>query len=165
LEDFIYDPGFYDYWTVPLSSLSLGDEPQALNKSTGSAAVFDHASYGRGAALSDNAYLNLIKKAGATKIVMASPPNNGEQDFFEFDCARTASLPPIKYQFGKNKRYWEILPRNYVVDYKNGTCVLDIRTLGDEDFIIGNFGETFSKDKYVLMDFEKRRVGISDVKW
>ncbi|KFZ03041.1 hypothetical protein V502_11286 [Pseudogymnoascus sp. VKM F-4520 (FW-2644)] len=164
-EDFIYDPGFYDYWTVPLSSLSLGDEPQALNKSTGSAAVFDHASYGRGAALSDNAYLNLVKKAGATKIVMASPPNNGEQDFFEFDCARTASLPPIKYQFGKNKRYWEILPRNYVVDYKNGTCVLDIRTLGDEDFIIGNFGETFSKDKYVLMDFEKRRVGISDVKW
>ena len=164
-EDFIYSPGFYDYWTVPLTSLSLGNEPQAINKTTGAGAVFDHASYGRGAALSDNAYLNLIKKANATKIDMESPPNNGDQDTYEFDCAKTASLPPIKYKFGKTKRTWEIVPKNYVVDYKNGTCVLDIRTLGTGDFIIGNFGETFSKDKYILMDFEKHLVGIADLKW
>jgi hypothetical protein len=163
--DFLYMPGFFDYWTVPLRSLSLGDELQALNQTSGAVATFDHASYGRGAPLSVNAYMNLVEKANGTKVVLASPPNNGAQDFYQFDCAVTASLPTIKYQFGDSSREWVIEPRNYVVDYQNGTCVLDVRTLGDGDFIIGNFGETFSKDKYILMNFEKRQVGIADLNW
>lgn len=164
-EDFLYHPGFYDYWTIPLTSLSLGNEAQTLDKTTGAAAVFDHASYGRGAPLSDNAYLNLIKKVNATKIAMASPPNNGDQDTYQFDCKKTSSLPPIRYKFGRSNKSWEIVPKNYIVDYHNGTCVLNVRTLGTGDFIIGNFGETFSKDKYILMDFERLLVGIADLKW
>lgn len=131
-------------------------------------AVFDHASYGKGAPLSHNAYDKLIAKVGAVKIETTTPPNNGEQDTYEFDCAKTASLPPIKYQFGKRRRTWEIVPKNYVTESqgKPGRCIFDVRTIGSgNDFIIGNFGETFGKDKYILMDFEKLLVGIADVKW
>ena len=41
--DFVYKPGLYNYWTLNLTRLSIGDKPQALNKSTGAGAVFDHA--------------------------------------------------------------------------------------------------------------------------
>lgn len=30
---------------------------------------------------------------------------------------------------------------------------------------MGNFGETFARDKYVILDFEKNRVGLADIKW
>jgi hypothetical protein len=30
---------------------------------------------------------------------------------------------------------------------------------------LGNFGETFLKDKYVIFDFEKNRVGLADIEW
>ncbi len=30
---------------------------------------------------------------------------------------------------------------------------------------IGNFGETFAKEKYIVLDFAKNRVGIADIKW
>lgn len=30
---------------------------------------------------------------------------------------------------------------------------------------IGNFGETFAKEKYIILDFQKNRVGIADMKW
>lgn len=163
--DFVYKPGFFDYWTLRLTSLSLGDKPQGLNQSTGAAVVFDHASFGRGAALSANAYQNLIALVSAEPILLASPPNNGIQPFYSFDCAKMSSLVPIKYQFAGNRKAWEITPKHYVTDYGNGTCVFNVRVLGDGDFIIGNLGETFAMDKYIIMDFQRLRVGIADVKW
>lgn len=163
--DFVYEPGFFDYWAVRVKGVSLGDEPQAINRTIGAAAVFDHASYGRGAAVSVNMYKNLVALTSAKLITLASPPNNGGQPFYEFDCNKTSKLPPIKYKFTGGRRTWKILPRDYISDFGNGTCVFNVRTLGDGDFVIGNLGETFAKDKIILMDFEKLRVGIADVKW
>lgn len=163
--DFVYHPGFFDYWVVRLKSVSLGDEPQAINRTIGAAAVFDHASYGRGAAVSVNMYKSLVALTSAKLITLASPPNNGDQPFYAFNCNKTSKLPPINYQFTGGNRTWKILPRNYVSDFGNGTCVFNVRTLGDGDFVIGNLGETFAKDKIILMDFEKLRVGVADVKW
>ena len=162
--DFVYKPGVYNYWTLKLTELSLGDKVQELNKSTGAGAIFDHASYGRGAALSVNAYRELISISGATPITLDSPPNNGNQSFYEVDCDKVDTLPSIKYQFGGVQRVWEIVPSNYV-EKINNTCVLNIRTLGDGDMIAGNFGETFAKDKYVVFDFEKLKVGLAKLRW
>lgn len=161
----MYSPGYFDYWTLGLTGLSLGNEPQALNKTTGAGAVLDNASYGRGAALSANAYKNLIALASATPVVLANPPNNGENAFYQFDCVKTAELPPIKYQFAGSKREWEILSKNYVTDSGNGTCVLNVRVVGDGDWVIGNMGETFAIDKYIIMDFETLKIGLADFKW
>lgn len=163
--DFVYKPGFFDYWALRLKSVSLGDEPQAINHTTGAAVVFDHASFGRGAAVSVNMYKTLIALTSAKLIALASPPNNGDQPFYAFDCTKTSKLPPIKYQLAGRRRAWDILPRNYVSDFGNGTCVFNVRTLGDGDFVIGNLGETFARDKIILMDFKRLRVGIADVKW
>ena len=41
--DFVYKPGVYNYWTLNLTGLSIGDKPQALNEANGAGAVFDHA--------------------------------------------------------------------------------------------------------------------------
>lgn len=163
--DFVYRPGFFDYWAVRLKSVSLGDEPQAINQTIGAAVVFDHASYGRGASISVNMYKTLVELTSAKLITLASPPNNGDQPFYAFNCNKTSTLPPIKYELTGGHRTWDILPRNYVSDFGNGTCVFNVRTLGDGDFVIGNLGETFAKDKIILMDFEKLRVGVADVKW
>ena len=75
-----------------------------------------------------------------------------------------ATFPNIGYQFGESERAWEIVPSNYV-DIIDDICVLNVRTLGDGDMIAGNFGETFAKDKYVVFDFEKNKVGLADLKW
>lgn len=163
--DFVYSPAVYNYWTLNLTRFSLGDEDQPLNETTGAGAVFDHASYGRGAPMSVNAYQRLIDLSGATPITLETPPNNGNQSFYQIDCDQTENLPPLKYEFFGSDKVWEIRPSNYVEDLGDGTCVFNVRALGDGDMIIGNFGETFSKDKYVLFDFEKLRVGIADVNW
>ncbi|KAL8818968.1 MAG: hypothetical protein Q9223_002509 [Gallowayella weberi] len=162
--DFVYEPALYNYWTLNLTKLSLGDKPQALNESTGAGAIFDHASYGRGAPLSVNAYAELIAATAATPITLDSPPNNGNQSFYRVDCATAATFPPIRYQFQGHERLWEITPSNYV-EKLGDLCILNVRTLGDGDFIAGNFGETFAKDKYVVFDFEKNKVGLADLSW
>ncbi|KAJ9244366.1 hypothetical protein DTO169E5_1971 [Paecilomyces variotii] len=163
--DFVYNPALLEYWAVGLTQFSIGDEVQPLNTTVGSAAVFDHASYGRGAPMSVNAYQKLINLSGATPIKLDSPPNNGNQSWYQIDCNKTQSLPPLKYQFSGSSKVWEIIPSNYVEKLDNGVCVLNVRTLGDGDWVIGNFGETFSKDKYVIFDFEKLKVGLADLNW
>lgn len=179
--DFVYSPALLNYWALPLTQLSLGDEPQALNESAGSAAIFDHASYGRGAPLSVNAYDALIRATEGKPISFPAfpapgAPNNGNQSFVQVDCAKVDTFPVLKYQFGKHTKVWEIEPRNYVEDITTTTgggnpgqpgktCVLNVRTLGEGDYQVGNFGETFAKDKYVLFDFEKLRIGIADLNW
>ncbi|KAL9589561.1 MAG: hypothetical protein Q9203_001646 [Teloschistes exilis] len=162
--DFIYEPAVYNYWTLDLTKLSLGDKVQALNESAGAGAIFDHASYGRGAPLSVNAYAELIVATAATPITLDAPPNNGNQSFYKVDCATVTTFPPIRYQFRGHERVWEITPSNYV-EKLNDLCVLNVRTLGDGDFIAGNFGETFAKDKYIVFDFEKNKVGLADLNW
>ncbi|KAL8701337.1 MAG: hypothetical protein Q9224_000553, partial [Gallowayella concinna] len=162
--DFVYEPAIYNYWTLNLTKLSLGDKAQALNKSTGAGAIFDHASYGRGAPLSVNAYAELISTTAASQITLESPPNNGNQSFYQVDCAKITTFPPIRYQFQGHERLWEITPSNYV-EKLDDLCILNVRTLGDGDFIAGNFGETFAKDKYVVFDFEKNKVGLADLSW
>lgn len=162
--DFVYKPGIYNYWTLNLTGLSVGDKAQALNESTGAGAVFDHASYGRGAPLSVNAYEDLISTTGATPISLKSPPNNGNQSFYEVDCDKVPTFPSIKYQFGGSNRAWDIVSSNYI-EKMDGACVLNIRTLGDGDMIAGNFGETFAKEKYVVFDFETNKVGLADLRW
>lgn len=164
--DFVYAPAVYNYWTLRLTGLSIGDSVMALNTSAGgAAAIFDHASYGRGAPLSVNAYQELVSVSGASPITLASPLNNGNQSFFQVDCSHVSTLPPIKYQFAGSQRDWQIESSNYVDDVGNNTCVLNVRTLGDGDMIAGNFGETFAKDKYVVFDFAKLKVGLADIKW
>lgn len=163
--DFVYSPAVYNYWTLNLTRFCLGDEEQQLNKTVGAGAVFDHASYGRGAPMSVNAYQRLIDLSGATPITLQNPPNNGNQSFYQIDCGKIEQLPPLKYEFLGSDKVWEIKPSNYVDDLGGGVCVLNVRTLGYGDMVIGNFGETFSKDKYIIFDFEKLKVGIADVKW
>ncbi len=162
--DFEYDPPLYNYWALPLTKMTLGDEEQAINRTTGAGAIFDHASYGRGAPLSENAYNRLISIAGGKPIELEDPPNNGNQSWVQIDCDKTDSLPPIKYQFGKGTKKWEIVPRNYVENFGNDVCVLNIRTLGEQDMVAGNFGETFAKDKYIVFDFEKLKVGVGSLR-
>lgn len=162
--DFVYKPGVYNYWTLKLTALSLGDKIQEVNESTGAGAIFDHASYGRGAPLSVNAYQELVSICGATPITLDSPPNNGNQSFYEVECDKVDTFPSIKYQFGGHERVWKIAPSNYV-EKMNHTCILNIRTLGTGAMIAGNFGETFAKDKYVVFDFEKLKVGLADLRW
>ena len=163
--DFIYGPPLYNYWALSLTQLSIGDKVQSLNKTVGAAAIFDHASYGRGAPLSVNAYQELVSLSKAKPLTLGTPLNNGNQSFYEVDCAKTGELPPIKYRFAGSHRDWEIIPKNYVESIGNNTCVLNVRVLGDGDMVAGNFGDTFAKDKYVIFDFLKLRVGLADIKW
>ncbi|KAK8185160.1 aspartic peptidase domain-containing protein [Phyllosticta capitalensis] len=163
--DFIYTPPVINYWALTLTSLSIGNESQALNTTVGSGAIFDHASYGRGAPLSVDAYTRLVELTSGKPITMAEPPNNGEQSFYEVECGQVGAFPTLSYTFAGHDKVWEILPSNYVEDFGNGTCVLNVRTLGYGDMVAGNFGETFSKDKYVLFDFETLKVGLADLAW
>lgn len=164
--DFEYKPEVFNYWAVTLSKFAVGNEVQAINQTTGATGVFDHASYGRGAPLSLNAYARLVQVANATPVVLANAwgVNNGNQTFYEIPCTEKTKLPDLKYWFEKDSKPWVIKSSNYV-DEVEGKCVLNVRTLGYGDMIIGNLGETFARDKYLIFDFEKLRVGISDVKW
>lgn len=164
-EDFPFAPGIYNYWSIRVTQLSLDDEVETLNTTQGggAAAIFDYASRGRGAPLSTNAYDKLVARSNATAITLKYPPNNGMQAFYQIDCSRTCSLPTIKYQFGGHKKTWEIVPENYVEEVSAGVCVLNVRTVGFGDFELGNFGETFMKDKYVVFDFDTNRVGLAEI--
>ena len=167
--DFVYSPALTtEYWSIPLTSMKIGDEEQALNLSYhGQAdATFDHASYGVGAPMGQDGYEKLVSMVGGKPISLptASRPNNGNQSDFSVDCGRVPSFPELKYSFGGSKREWLIRPENYV-EKVNGTCVLNIRTLGNGTMQIGNFGKDFARDKVIMFDFEKHMVGISDLKW
>ncbi|EFE44719.1 hypothetical protein TRV_00510 [Trichophyton verrucosum HKI 0517] len=167
--DFIYNPAFYNYWSIPVTKHFIGNEEQALNTTTGSAVVFDHASYGRGAAMSVASYRRLVSITNAqpVNLTMATLPNNGKQKFYSVDCDRIDSFPAVKYQFGKWRRVWSIEARHYISKAKTmdgkDVCVLNVRVIGQgENFVIGNLGENFAKDKVILFDFEKNRVGLAD---
>lgn len=165
--DIVTVPEILNYWAVPVTKHLIGNESQAINRST-SGGIFDYASFGRGAPVSVNSYTRLIQLTKATPITLDASllPNNGAQQFYSVPCSNVPHLPPLKYQFGANTPEWEILPQNYVeeiaVSSTETVCVLNVRTLGDGDWIIGNFGETFAKDKVILFDFEKLRVGIAN---
>ncbi|KAJ9293896.1 hypothetical protein DTO271G3_7272 [Paecilomyces variotii] len=58
-----------------------------------------------------------------------------------------------------------LLPRNYVEKIYNSTCVLNVRTVGNDTQFLGNFGEKFAKDKYIIFDWEKLAVGLADIQW
>lgn len=148
---------------MPVTRLALGDHEQVLNHTAAPAAIFDFASKGRGAPLSASAYANLVSVSKATAITLSAPPNNGAQPFYQVDCNTVSSLPPICYRFGEEHRTWEISATKYVEEVRAGVCVLNIRVLGNGAFTIGNFGETFAKDKYIVFDFERLRVGLGDL--
>lgn len=166
--DFMYTPGIYNYWGLELETLKIGDEQQPIEPTPSSkkpAAIFDHASYGRGVPLSPNAYQRLISLAAATPISLDNPPNNGNQSFYAIDCKKTNELPLISYQFKESSKQWTVKPLHYVEKVANGTCVLNVRTLATGNQFIGNFGETFSKDKYIVFNYEKLEVGLAEVAW
>ncbi|KAK7423633.1 hypothetical protein QQZ08_008988 [Neonectria magnoliae] len=166
--NFVYDPPIYNYWGVELESLKIGDEVQPIkrtSKKSGKAAIFDHASSGRGTPLTENAYDRLVDLAHGVPVDLKTPPNNGKQSFYSVNCKEISTLPPIKYSFRGHKKEWVVTPENYVEKVDNNTCVLNVRTLVKDDEFMGNFGETFAKDKYITLDFQKMRIGISDVKW
>ncbi|KAI0398135.1 eukaryotic aspartyl protease [Xylariaceae sp. FL0594] len=174
--DFVYKPGLYNYWGLELSALKIGNETQPIASTPGDrgggagpAAIFDHASYGRGTPLSPNAYRKLVAETGAKgPIELNNPPNNGNQSFYAVDCDKRDTFPTISYQFrggGGGGKEWHVTPLHYVEKVNDTCCVLNVRTLADGDQFIGNFGETFSKDKYIIFDYEKLRVGIADLKW
>ena len=112
-------------------------------------------------------YQRLVELVGAKAVTLSDPPNNGEQGFYQFDCRNSSLLPPLRYEFAGSERAWEIVPENYVEVLANGTnkCTFNVRTLGDGAMVMGNFGETFAIDKYVMFDFEKLQVGIADFAW
>lgn len=165
--DFEYKPGFFNYWATELEQLKIGNEVQSIaptSQDSGKGAIFDHASYGRGAALTADAYQRLVSLTGGTPVTLAAPPNNGNQSFYSVDCTKTASFPTLSYTFYGSPKEWEITPQNYVENV-NGTCVLNIRVLSTGNRFIGNFGETFLMDKYITFDFENLRVGLADIQW
>ncbi|KOS22712.1 hypothetical protein ESCO_003550 [Escovopsis weberi] len=166
--DFVYDPPVYNYWAVELQSLKIGTEEQKIeptSNTSGRAAIFDHASYGRGAPLTPNAYMRLVDITQAKPAKPKAPPNNGEQGFFSVECSRIGEFPEIRYAFVGQDREWLITAQNYVAVLEDGSCALNVRALAKGDEFIGNFGETFAIDKYITLDFENLRVGISDVRW
>jgi hypothetical protein len=172
--DFTFAPGVYSYWSIGLSGLYIGNQAQKLNttaiqtKEGVPAAIFDHASKGRGVPLSVDAYANLVKIAGGKPIAANSPlltpsaPNNGPQPFFSFDCKKAKSLPPISYTFTGSRKQWSVEASEYVVNV-SGTCILNIRTIGEGSYLLGNFGENFLKGKYIVFDYANQRVGLAEV--
>ncbi|PHH62557.1 hypothetical protein CDD82_1989 [Ophiocordyceps australis] len=166
--DFVYTPPVLNYWAIELQSLRIGPETQRLaptSERSGKGAIFDHASYGRGVPLTVNAYARLVALTGGKRVLLPSPPNNGAQDFYAVDCSRLATFPTLAYRFVGHAREWTVTPQRYVETTPTGTCVLNVRTLASRDEFIGNFGETFIKDKYIVLDFERNRLGIADVAW
>ncbi|KAI6782823.1 uncharacterized protein J7T54_000966 [Emericellopsis cladophorae] len=170
--DFEYDPPLYNYWATRVTKHLIGDEEQTLNKTYGGnpAAIWDHASYGRGLPMSVNSYHRLIHLTEAQPIILdeVDKPNNGNQSFASVDCSRVDSFPSVKFQFEGHDHVWEVIPQNYVdrispANASEPVCVLNVRTLADGDFVIGNFGDTFAKDKVVLFDFEEMKVGLADM--
>jgi hypothetical protein len=165
--DFVYKPGLYNYWGLELETLKIGNASQHITATPadhGPAAIFDHASYGRGTPLSPNAYERLVAQTGGKPVTLENPPNNGNQSFYAVDCDKSDTFPTITYQFKGSSKEWHVTPLHYV-EKVNDTCVLNVRTLATGDQFIGNFGETFSKDKYIIFDYKELKVGIADINW
>ena len=171
--DFSYSPDIFSYWAIELSSLSIGDEAQVFASASADAtagvpaAIFDHASKGRGLPMDTKAYTRLVEIAGATLIPASSallqiPPNNGKQPFYEIDCATTKSLPDISYTFTGSEKKWTVKPEAYVAKVA-GTCILDVRVLSNGSFQLGNFGDTFLQGKYIVFDYDMLRVGLAEI--
>ncbi|UKZ74616.1 hypothetical protein TrVFT333_002286 [Trichoderma virens FT-333] len=164
--DIITSPEILNYWALPVTKHSIGNESQPLNM-TASGAIFDYASFGRGAPVSVNSYARLVELTGATPITLDASlaPNNGAQAFHSVPCSKVPKLPPQVPVRRRNSRVANP-PQNYVekiaVSSTQTVCVLNVRTLGDGDWIIGNLGETFAKDKVILFDFDKLKVGIAN---
>lgn len=134
--DFVYDPPIYNYWGIELESLKIADEVQPIkrtSKKSGKAAIFDHASYGRGTPLTANAYDRLVDLAHAVPIDLPFPPNNGAQGFYSVNCTEISALPPIKYSFQGHQKEWIVTPENYVEKVDENTCVLNVRTMATDD--------------------------------
>ncbi|KJZ78760.1 hypothetical protein HIM_02151 [Hirsutella minnesotensis 3608] len=165
---FQYKPGFYNYWAVELEGLTIGNETQRIEPTSdksGKGAIFDHASFGRGTPLTPNAYARLVAATGGKPYQSKEPVNNGPQAFYSVDCSKINTFPTIKYKFAGHGRQWDVTPKMYVEQTQNGTCVLNVRAMATGDKFIGNFGETFLKEKYIVLDFERNRVGLADIKW
>ena len=166
--DFPLDPPMFNYWAAEVTHVWIGDEPQALNTSAGIGAhgVFDHASQGRGAPLSPNGYQRLVEltEGQRTELNGTTGPNNAmKQKFYSVDCAKMDDFPPLKYTFKGHDKVWEIAPRSYVEEMKPGACVLNVGALGVGDYLIGNFGEQFLIDKYIVLDYENLRIGLTEL--
>ncbi|EHL00843.1 putative Cathepsin D [Glarea lozoyensis 74030] len=158
--DFVFAPGVYSYWSIGLSGLYIGNQAQKLNTTAAltkegvPAAIFDHASKGRGVPLSVDAYANLVKIAGGKPIAPNSPlltpyaPNNGPQPFFSIDCKKTKTLPVISYAFTGSRKQWSVQPSE---------------AIGEGSFLLGNFGDNFLKGKYVVFDYASQRVGLAEL--
>ncbi|TKY86839.1 hypothetical protein EX895_004480 [Sporisorium graminicola] len=175
--DFVYDPAIYNYWMLELSRLAMGSKVYALNDTLTPAAVFDHASYGRGAPISRTLYADLIQRTNATQVTLAEPPNNGPQKTYAFNCANAARLPPLHYTFKGSTRTWSSPAKHWVVETTDSanvdaekSCIFDVRVVtdlpngGGDSFDIGNFGETFLKDKYIVFDFDRLRIGLAKLR-
>jgi hypothetical protein len=166
--NFIYDPAVYNYWGIELDTLTIGDEQQPVtgtSNSSGKGAIMDHASYGRGLPLSENAYDRLVEITQGTPVELEEPINNGEQAFYAVDCDEVANFPVVTYKFTGHGKAWSVKPEDYVEKTEDGRCILNARTHASGDEFLGNFGDTFLKDKYVVFDFVKNRVGLADIQW
>ncbi|KAG9238215.1 aspartic peptidase domain-containing protein [Amylocarpus encephaloides] len=170
---FTFSPKIYSYWSIQVSGLFIGSERQALNTTAAKqgdgvpAAIFDHASKGRGIPLSTDAYARLVQITRAKPVpagspILSAPPNNGPQPFFTVDCRKTRFFPPITYTFSGDRTRWTVEPSEYIAKVGDA-CVIDARTLGKGSYLLGNFGDNFLKGKYVVFDFKKNRVGLAKV--
>lgn len=171
--NFKLSPKIFSYWAIGISTFSIGGEVQELDlasqQTTGAtpAAIFDHASKGRGLPMSEKAYERLTEIANATLIPTESPllivpPNNGMQPFYEVDCATIGDLPTISYTFIGSEKPWTVTPEAYVAQGA-GRCILDVRVIGEGSFQLGNFGDNFLQGKYIVFDYEMLRVGLADL--
>lgn len=134
--DFKYNPAFYNYWSIELDSLKIGDEQQKVlptSNSSGKGAIFDHASYGRGMPMTANAYDRLVEMTQATPIEMKTPINNGEQANYAVDCKAAKSFPTVSYQFRGHAKEWHMTPDAYVATVEDGSCVLNVRVIAEGD--------------------------------
>lgn len=134
--NFKYDPAFYNYWGIELDTLKIGDENQKIvptSNSSGKAAIFDHASYGRGIALTANAYDSLVEMTQGTPIELETPVNNGEEANYAVDCTDISSFPTVSYKFRGHSKEWSVTPEHYIETLADGTCVLNVRVLADGD--------------------------------
>lgn len=167
--DFPLSPEIFSYWSIELEKFSIGTEEQELNVTAESqlnakpAAIFDHASKGRGLPMSADGYARLVE---VTKAVPAgnltTPPNNGMQPFYTVDCGSVDQLPTVSYVFSGSAKEWLVTPVTYVSKLAD-TCVLNVRVIGSGAWELGNFGDTFLLGKYIVFDYENLMVGLADL--
>ncbi|PNY28251.1 Eukaryotic aspartyl protease [Tolypocladium capitatum] len=115
---FVYDPPMCNCWGIELESLNIGTKLQKIERTSsksGKGASFDHANYGRGTALTPNAYTRLARTTGATPVDLQNPPNSGPQLFYSVDCSEIAPFPILKYKFsGRHRKCLTLVDRDAV---------------------------------------------------